>query len=68
VEKEILLAKAQADYQDQQLQLKEREAASDGREILRSFITKASKDKEEFREWMTQRDERDASKHQTEIR
>jgi len=63
VEKEILLAKAQADYQDQQLQFKEREAASDGRKILRSFITKASKDNEEFREWMTQRDERDASKY-----
>jgi hypothetical protein len=62
VEKEIWLAKAQADYQDQQVQLREREAASKGRKVWQSFITKTSRENEEFREWRIQRDERNASK------
>lgn len=67
VEEEILLAKAQADYQDQQLQLREREAASDARKSWRSFITKTSSDTEESREWRIRRDARAASKCQREV-
>jgi hypothetical protein len=62
MEKEISLAKAQADYQDQQVQLRERESAFEGRKIWQSFITKTGRENEEFREWRIQRDEWNASK------
>ena len=67
VEEEVSLAKAQADCQDQQLQLREREAASEGRKFWQSFITKSGKENEEFRKWRIQRDERNASKHQQKV-
>lgn len=60
---EISLAKVQADSQDQQLQLREREAASEGRKAWRSFITKTGKENDQDREWRIQRDERNSSKH-----
>lgn len=63
VEEEVSLAKAQADRQEQQLQLRERGAASEGRKLWQSYITKSGKENEEFRKWRIQRDERNASKH-----
>ena len=63
VNKEISLAKAQADHQDQQLQLREREAASKGRKAWNEFMTKSGKENEKFREWRLQVEDRKASKY-----
>ena len=63
VEKEIGLAKAQADYQDLQLQLVERKAAFSLRKYTKAFFSRANKEFEASAEWRIQRDERRSSKY-----
>ncbi|RDA89289.1 hypothetical protein CP532_0587 [Ophiocordyceps camponoti-leonardi (nom. inval.)] len=62
VKAEVALAKAQADRQDQELQRKEREAASESRSILGRFMLKARDDIDVIRQQQLQRDQRRARK------
>ena len=54
VKYEIALAKAQADYREQQLQTQERKSASEHRFTLSSFVSKASSEMDEARRWRTE--------------
>ena len=58
VQREITLAKAQADRQDQQLQAREREEALQSRRGLNSFFSQNTTQLAEIREWEVQRHER----------
>ena len=58
VKEEIVLAKAQADLQDQELQKKEREAASGHRRKLRDILSRTGNDLDTVKEWQLQQDRR----------
>ncbi|RDA94437.1 hypothetical protein CP533_2254 [Ophiocordyceps camponoti-saundersi (nom. inval.)] len=62
VKAEVALAKAQADRQDQELQKKEREAASKSRLTLNGFMSKANDGIDNIRQEQLQRDQRRARK------
>jgi hypothetical protein len=61
VKEELLLAKAQADYQDQQLQGVERKEASDHRRGLTRFMSRMTSGMDKTESMQVQRDEREAS-------
>jgi hypothetical protein len=58
----IDFAKAQADHQEQKLQIMERRDASDSRHLSRLFFSKTMKEIDDMKEWRIQRNERRASK------
>ncbi len=58
VREEIVLAKARADLQDQELQRKEREAASGHRRKLRDILSRTGNDLDTVKEWQLQQDKR----------
>ncbi|RCI15228.1 hypothetical protein L249_6927 [Ophiocordyceps polyrhachis-furcata BCC 54312] len=62
VKAEVALAKAQADRQDQELQRKERESASESRSTLGRFMFRARDDLDTIRQQQLQRDQRRARK------
>lgn len=55
---EIALAKARVDSQDQELQKKEREAASGHRRMLRDILSRTGNDLDTVKEWQLQQDKR----------
>ncbi|KAK4118223.1 hypothetical protein N657DRAFT_405117 [Parathielavia appendiculata] len=59
VKEEIFLAKAQADLQDQELQRKEREAASGHRRKFRDIMSRTGKSLDTIKEWQLQQDKRE---------
>ncbi len=63
VNHEIALAKAQADYQEHQLQIKERYLASNHRLALPSFVSKTGTDIEETKRWRAMLDRRKKGKN-----
>ncbi len=58
VREEIVLAKARVDSQDQELQKKEREAASVHRRKLRDILSRTGNDLDTVKEWQLQQDKR----------
>ena len=58
VREEIALAKARVDSQDQELQKKEREAASGHRRKLRDILSRTGSDLDTVKEWQLQQDKR----------
>jgi hypothetical protein len=58
VREEIVLAKARADSQDQELQKKEREASSGHRRKLRDILSRTGNDLDTVKEWQLQQDKR----------
>jgi hypothetical protein len=63
VREEIALVKAQADHLDQELQRKEREAASGHRRKLRDILLRTGNDLDAIKELQLQRDRRRSSKY-----
>ncbi|KAJ2896038.1 hypothetical protein MKZ38_005923 [Zalerion maritima] len=63
VREEIALAKAQADYQDQELGKKEREDASSHRQKVKAFLSRTGNDIDMFKEKQLERDVRRYRKH-----
>ena len=61
VDYEVALAKAQADYREQQLQTGERKLASEHRRTLSSFVSRASSEMEEARRWRAELNHRKKS-------
>jgi hypothetical protein len=62
VKEEIVLAKARADLQDQELQSKEREAASGYRRKLRDVLSRTENNLDTIKEWQLQQDGRRSGK------
>ncbi|KAG7291980.1 hypothetical protein NEMBOFW57_002009 [Staphylotrichum longicolle] len=58
VREEITLAKARADFQDQELQRKEREAASGSRRKFKAMLSRTGNDLETIKEWQLQQEKR----------
>jgi hypothetical protein len=58
VREEITLAKARADFQDQELQKKEREAASGYRRKFKEMLSGTGKDLDTIKEWQLQQEKR----------
>lgn len=62
VREEMVLAKAQADLQDQELQKKEREAASGYRRKFRDILSRTGENVNTIKEWQVQQDKRRSRK------
>ncbi|KAH7113921.1 hypothetical protein B0J13DRAFT_460468, partial [Dactylonectria estremocensis] len=67
VKEELLLAKAQADYQDQQLQGVERKEASDYRRGLTRFMSRMTSNMDKTESMQVQRDEREARERRQQL-
>ncbi|KAI3327718.1 hypothetical protein HD806DRAFT_531057 [Xylariaceae sp. AK1471] len=67
VRDELTLAKAQADYQDQQLQDAERKAALEGRRKMTTFFSRTERDLDRISSWQLRRDERQARERRQQL-